>query len=154
MDVKISGKPKNITKKETRALLNWVARELCVDRYKTPIFIKLKFIKNLMKSRRYRGSAIWDDNNHRPREFTVEVDANLTKKLSTETILHEMVHVKQYAKGELKDLMRYFSLKRWGSRLVDESKIAYDRLPWEKEAYKLEEVLFQKWKEYKSKKRQ
>lgn len=142
MDIKISGRPTKITKKETREILRWMARELCVDRYKTPLFINLKFVKNLKKKNGYRGSAIWDDDNHRPREFTVEIDSELTRSMSTKVLMHEMVHVRQYAQGKLKDLLRYFSLKRWGKRIIDEDKIAYRQLPWEKEAYRLEKKYY------------
>jgi len=43
----------------------------------------------------------------RPKEFTIRV-GNEDKKISKQlrTICHEMVHVKQYAKGEMKQLWR------------------------------------------------
>lgn len=151
MEILISGRPTKITKKETREILNWIDRELRVDRFKTPILINLKFIKNLKYKNGYRGSAIWDDDNHRPREFTIEVDSELSKSMSTKVLIHEMVHVRQYAEGKLKDLLRYFSLKRWGKRIINEDKIAYKQLPWEREAYRLEKKYYKIWRDYNKK---
>jgi|SaaInlStandDraft_1057018.scaffolds.fasta_scaffold222031_2 hypothetical protein len=50
------------------------------------------------------------------------------------TVCHEMVHVKQYVKGELRDM------RQWKSRRVSDNT-SYADLPWEKEAYKMEEGL-------------
>lgn len=151
MEVNITGRPRNITKKETREVLEWIARELRVNHYKTPLSININFKKDLKKKTGYKGSAIWDDDNHRPKQFTVEIDAGISYRLSVTTLIHEMVHVKQYAKGQLKDLLRNFSLKRWGTKLIDEEKIAYKQLPWEKEAYRLEKIYYKNWKAYKRK---
>jgi hypothetical protein len=45
-----------------------------------------------------------------------------------------MVHIKQYVKGELGDF------RQWKSRKISDKTEYYD-LPWEKEAYRLEERL-------------
>lgn len=148
MKIQTSGHPKNITKKEIRDILKWAACEFRVNRFKTPLFIKLKFIQNLKKKHGYRGSAIWDDDNHRPREFTIEVDAGLTRRMTTITLLHEFCHVEQYARGRLKDLMRHYSLKKWEKKIINENKTKYMKLPWEREAYKLELELYEKWKKF------
>ena len=50
------------------------------------------------------------------------------------TVCHEMVHVKQYVRGELGDM------GRWKSRRVSDNT-SYSDLPWEKEAFKMEEGL-------------
>lgn len=51
------------------------------------------------------------------------------------TVCHEMVHIKQYIKGELDACG-----SRWKSRKVPD-KTAYADLPWEKQAFKMEEQL-------------
>ena len=58
------------------------------------------------------------------------------------TIIHEMVHVKQFARDE----MNGYDM-RWKSKIIS-VETDYMDLPWEKEAYKLEEKLIsQIWKE-------
>jgi len=63
-------------------------------------------------------------------------------------ITHEMVHVKQHARNELKDC-KAIALKKWKG----EDHIAlyttveeYMNLPWEEEAYRLQEVLLNEYK--------
>jgi hypothetical protein len=62
-----------------------------------------------------------------------------------ETIAHEMVHVKQYSKGELVDLSRSNST-RWQNNIIDKSTNYWD-LPWEIEAHGKELGLFIRWAE-------
>mgnify|MGYP000160601495 CR=1 FL=1 len=55
-------------------------------------------------------------------------------------LAHELVHAKQFIKGEL-----HPNLNRWKS--LDYSNTAYSRQPWEKEAYLLEDKLLETyWK--------
>lgn len=53
-------------------------------------------------------------------------------------LAHELVHAKQFIKGEL-----HPSLNRW--RKIDYSNTAYSRQPWEKEAYLLEDKIVEKF---------
>ncbi len=96
------------------------------------------------------GNATWEDDNHRPREFTIEVNASKHIRLRRmlETVTHEMVHVKQFAKGEMKDLMsRPANIRKWMGKEVDMNTISYWDLPWEIEAYGRETGLFVRWAE-------
>lgn len=96
------------------------------------------------------GNATWEDENHRPREFTIEVNAdkNLRLRKILETVAHEMVHVKQFAKGEMKDLIsRPANIRKWMGKEIDTNAISYWDLPWEIEAYGREAGLFVRWAE-------
>lgn len=53
-------------------------------------------------------------------------------------LAHELVHAKQFIKGEL-----HPNLNRWKS--LDYSNIAYSRQPWEKEAFLLEDKIVEKF---------
>lgn len=81
------------------------------------------------------------------REFNIEIDKRLSEDDFISAVCHEMVHVKQFARGETKDVNLF--TKRWKGEeylsaysTVDE----YMNLPWEKEAYELQEVLLKKFK--------
>ena len=81
------------------------------------------------------------------REFNLEIEKTLDEEDFITAICHEMVHVKQFARGETQDINIF--TKRWKGTeylsaysTVDE----YINLPWEKEAYKMQEELLQKWK--------
>ena len=91
------------------------------------------------------GTCIWEDDNNRPREFTIEVYSNMRKRRIMETICHEMVHVKQFARGEMKDMMQGPSKTRWKGKDVDRKDTHYYDLPWEIEAHGRELGLFIRW---------
>lgn len=63
------------------------------------------------------------------------------------TLAHEMVHVKQYATGELRDYVKSTSLNRWQGKIIDDSKISYWDRPWEIEAFGREFGLYARFKE-------
>lgn len=70
------------------------------------------------------------------REFTVTVNKGLRLADFIGTIVHEMIHVKQYARNEL----RYVDGKTmWKKK--DHTNTDYENAPWEKEAYRLEKEL-------------
>ena len=121
--------------------------EYCADKLKLNDSIRLdiEFSRNLYKEDGILGEVDFDDTNHRPKEFTMTVDSSVSRRRIMETIAHEMVHVKQYAKGELVDLSRCGSTK-WQNNLVD-SETNYWDLPWEIEAHGKELGLFIRWAE-------
>ena len=71
------------------------------------------------------------------RQFDIEVSRDLSLKDYVTALCHEMVHVKQYARNELGGYGG-----RWKKSKVPEGT-PYMDLPWEKEAYRLEEKLTQ-----------
>jgi len=67
-------------------------------------------------------------------------DTTFTLKEMMLNLAHELVHAKQFIKGEL-----HPSLNKW--KRLDYSNVAYSRTPWEKEAYLLEDKLLEThWK--------
>ena len=86
------------------------------------------------------------DCDYRPREFDIEIDNQLPMHMYIETLLHELWHVYQHVKGDLKD--------RYGKRCwkgVDHSQIDYEKQPWEKEAVKMEQILYREYKSFSKK---
>tara|TARA_B100001996_G_scaffold2766_1_gene2402 strand:+ start:328 stop:750 length:423 start_codon:yes stop_codon:yes gene_type:complete len=85
---------------------------------------------------------VWSvDCDYRPREFDVEIHNQMSVEDYTKTLLHELWHVYQHVKGLLKD--------KYGKRLwkgVDHSEVDYSDQPWEQEAHKMEEVLYEKYR--------
>ena len=70
------------------------------------------------------------------REFCIEIDKNLDGDDLITAICHEMVHVKQYARGEL-DI---------NGKVAYNTMEEYLSLWYEQEAYKLQEVLLEEFK--------
>ena len=55
----------------------------------------------------------WEFDNHRSRDFIITIDCKLNKKETLLALAHEMVHVKQYVKGEMKDIFRPARMVKW-----------------------------------------
>jgi len=90
----------------------------------------------------------WTDDNNNCREFTIGVDKSLSKKETLLALAHEMVHLKQYAKGEMKDIWKPVRMVRWqGERYLHE-EMDYWEQPWEIEAYGREKGLYFKFLNY------
>ena len=97
------------------------------------------------------GYCLPDDNadQDRPREFTIEINRTSRLRRMLETVAHEIVHAKQFARGEL----YWSSVKgqnRWQGKWLSNSKKAvkdYWDNPWEIEAHGRECGLFVRWAE-------
>ena len=81
----------------------------------------------------------------RPRTFEIEIERSLRLRRLLETVAHEMVHVKQYARGELYQGVR-IAKHRWQGKWVSNSLDYWDQ-PWEVEAHGREAGLFIRWAE-------
>lgn len=141
MLVTVTGTNKKISDL-TESLVNYCAKKL---KLKDSISIDVEFSKTLYKEDGILGEVDFDDSNHRPKEFTITVDSTGSKRRIMETIAHEMVHVKQYSKGELVDLSRSGET-RWQNQPVNGDTNYWD-LPWEIEAHGKELGLFIRWAE-------
>lgn len=87
----------------------------------------------------------WIDDNHRSRMFIITIDRTLSRKETILALAHEMVHLKQYARGELKDIFRPAKMTKWmGKKYVTEN-MDYWETPWEIEAYGREKGLYMKF---------
>ena len=73
------------------------------------------------------------------REFEIEIDKSLPLRTLLTTVAHEMVHVKQFARGELTEK------QAWMGKTYDINKTQYWDLPWEIEAHGREVGLFIRW---------
>ena len=87
----------------------------------------------------------WEYDNHRSRDFIITIDSKLNKKETLLALAHEMVHVKQYAKGEMKDIFRPVRATKWFGEKYDADNMDYWEQPWEIEAYGRERGLYFKF---------
>ena len=78
------------------------------------------------------GHCLEEDSN---RDFTVTIRRGLNTRDLATTLIHEMIHVKQYARKELRNVN---GVTLWKSQ--EHAKVKYDEAPWEIEAYALEEM--------------
>ena len=99
---------------------------------------KMRTLEITVNIKKLTGDAVgWCMMEDTNREFEIEVANNLSLKELVTTICHEMVHVKQYAR---KETCGYG--EKWKGKMID-PKTAYSDLPWEKEAYRMQDKLAQ-----------
>ena len=117
--------------KKQRELITDVAY-FCVDRLMPRMkTLEIEIQINNLKDQAVGYCMMQDDN----RTFELEVDKKLDDDELITTVCHEMVHVKQYARNEL------------GINDNHDGENYYDLL-YEKEAYELQEILLEEYKEY------
>lgn len=107
-------------------------------RLRENISLKIKFNKNI----NYWGLAYIDDYNDqgKARKFVIEIHPWIGAREIFKTLAHEMVHVRQYAKGHTNE-----SLSKWKGTPINPDTIDYYHHPWEMEAYSMETCLYTKF---------
>lgn len=70
--------------------------------------------------------------------YTIRLDAGDSETVIS-TLAHEMVHIKQFARGELRMLYTGYCAKWKGEKYLDDAH--YETCPWEVEANSIEPVL-------------
>ena len=110
-------------------VVKWSIKKLNLHRIRT---LNLTFSIKTLKSL-YGQLEQLDD---KRREFSVVLDKNVDTKDLIRTVIHEMVHIKQYIRKEM-DSEIVGSRMRWKSKTYPYD-IEYNDMPWEKEANKLE----------------
>ena len=109
--------------------VKWSIKKLNLHRIRTlNLTFSIKSLKSL-----YGQLEQLDD---KRREFSVVLDKNVDTKDLIRTVIHEMVHIKQYIRKEM-DSEIVGSRMRWKSKTYPYD-IKYDDMPWEKEPNRLE----------------
>jgi hypothetical protein len=140
MYLKTKGKPLRVPVKLCKDATKWYAHRLLGSRLYHNIEVELHFTNTDMDDDVY-AYCDWNDSNYKARDFTITVRKDLSKKQTLLAIAHEMVHVKQYAKGELYDLLRSRKCK-WQGEVYESYNTGYWNLPWEIEAHRREKILY------------
>jgi len=106
-----------------------------------PRFRTLEIEVNLKKMNDDAVGYCWMGDTNR--EFEIECSRDVTLKELVTTVVHEMIHVKQYARKEMNDNLVEGGCAVWRGKKVSPNTTYY-KLPWEKEAYKLQDKYAQK----------
>jgi hypothetical protein len=137
-------------KKHASSIASFALTKLMTNRLSNSLSIKIHIAKGLHQKGEVLGDAIWmdDEPSRRPKEFVVRVDAEIGLRNLCMTIAHEMVHVKQWASGEMYEYNNHlFETSRFNGKQVNRNKIDYWDLPWEIEAHGRELGIFIRWAE-------
>jgi hypothetical protein len=144
MKLSIVNKPKKISFKLIRQAADFYAGILLSPQLNKNLYVKLMFAE---LDEDYATASISDEEENwsRPREFVIEIDSSQSKRGILQRLAHEMTHVKQIAKGEMKDYVKMPSKVRWQDYIYEcdeNDHFDYWTSPWEVEAYGNEKCLY------------
>mgnify|MGYP000417874115 CR=1 FL=1 len=117
-----------------------------MPRLKDKLYITIEFEQGLYENYFINGDCVVDGEDFRPRDFIIRLDANISNVEMLTTVAHEMVHVKQMARDELRQYSRIKGHRFNGLFISDETEY-WDR-PWEIEAHGREQGLLRQWIEH------
>ena len=151
--VKVTGKNDLVSHGETKQIVKLFSRLLISKRLCPKLEITVRFVKNI----NIMGETeVIEEGLRLPRTFEIFVRNTEPKIRQIKTIAHEMVHVKQYARGELKNSYGHYVIGRgpkamrigghgfrWNKKFYHNNEENYYNTPWEIEAYGREVGLYQ-----------
>lgn len=140
MNILLRDVPRRFNRNLIMRAIQFYGSQLMTSRLLSAIDIEVTFVRNLYDKEGGVGFCQWEDDNHRPREFTILVDHSLEHEETLSILAHEMVHVKQWARSEMKTLSKNL---KWQGRVDDWDDMGYDNLPWEREAVEKEVKLLE-----------
>lgn len=138
MNINIRGKTKTLCKAEIKFATAFFATYIMGEKLAKNLDIEVVF-ENQGKLAEGHCSPL--DAEKRPRIFEIGISPNLSRRKMLQCLAHEMVHVKQYAKGELSSEL--ITAKWLGKTYkITNSFEDYLNWPWEVEAYGRDRSLY------------
>ena len=143
MKLFVTGKSKKVSCEEYEYAVDWMMDLLVSSQMKRHLTINLI----LKKKKGLKGLTEFIDCEKKPREFKVIIDPTLSRKSQLSTLAHELVHVKQFAKLELRG-WTIGSKQKWKEDFIDHDEVSYWDFPWEIEAYGKEIGMYIRYKDH------
>ena len=112
-----------------------------LPRIQDRLVLQIKGSASLLEDDGLYGYTDYLDDDPWERMFEIKIHSKLGYRAFIETYIHELVHVKQFAKGEMKHLARTPDVLNWRRNRIDTRLYDYWDLPWEDEAHRLERPL-------------
>ena len=151
MILNICGKPSKVSKQQIANAVYFYAEYLMSERLLKNIELEIVLEKGLMASERDQAYCVNLSENKTAREFEISIDAGLGKRSMLLALAHEMVHVKQYALGELRYNRRQ-RLHRFQGISYHPNYLYWEQ-PWEIEAFGRELGLYRMFTESEKRKK-
>lgn len=137
MNIDIVGKSKTICKAELKFAVAFFAEYLMGTKLAKSLELDIHFEKHDMAD----GHCATIEVARRPRIFEIGLNPNLQRYKMLQTIAHEMVHVKQYAKGELSNDLKTAKFNG-KTHSMPQTLEEYLNSPWEIEAFGRDQGLY------------
>ena len=143
MLIKVYGSKSPRLKALIRDAVEYAGQKLMSKRVLDTIELSIKMKDGLDEN---VAEVEWLEDNVKPRTFEICIDRSQSEMLQVICVMHEMVHVKQYAIGELIQSLKDCKKNKWKkTEWIDDSKVTYYDLPWEIEAHGREKGMLLEW---------
>ena len=146
MNVTVSG---NKSKRQARTLeraAEYYASLLMSNRTIQTVHLEISLKKKLDDN--VEGYCYFVESSSGYKKFYIELLKNFPIDDLLLSLAHEVVHLKQFAIGELKHASHLKNSYKWQGKFYDEGKIHYYDLPWEIEAHGRERGLYSRFVEH------
>ena len=142
MDIFVDGENSAMTDEETKVAVTWFAERLLGKRLARNVSIDVQFDEDMDA---YGYAANMDEIERNPRVFELQISSKIPKNRQIEVMAHEIVHIKQMARNELRmkagvkvfhdgTVVRH-DVGIWMGKEYLVNEDTYFDLPWEIEAY-------------------
>lgn len=118
-----------------KSLAEFIVNKFFTKAKQNKLNIVVTFKKGLFEKTNQYANCIWEDEHYRPFDFTIQIDPDQKIQLLLNSLAHELVHVKQWAKGEFYQLQRETNVYKFNGQRWDTDKVDYWDTPWEIEAH-------------------
>ena len=118
-----------------KSLAKFIVNKFFTKPKQNKLNIEVTFEKGLFEKTNQYANCIWEDQHYRPFDFTIQIDPDQKIQLLLNSLAHELVHVKQWAKGEFYQLQRETNVYKFNGQRWDTDKVDYWDTPWEIEAH-------------------
>ena len=138
MNIEIRGKTKSMCKAEIKFATAFFAKYLMGDRLAKNLDIEIAFED---QGKSTEGHCFPTEHSRKTRMFEIGINPKLRRYKMLQCLAHEMVHVKQYARGELSNEL---VTAKWQGKVFKLTNSFEDYLnwPWEVEAYGRDRALY------------
>lgn len=136
METHLENVPDHVDARKVRQALRSYGKKL---RLPEPIAVTVRWVKSACKT---DLAELQCDG---PQWFEIELNSRYRGYTVYHTLAHEMVHVRQWARGDLKDGPEGRVLWKKRVRVWDTEAFSYWDSPWEVEARGLEQSLYQRF---------
>jgi len=139
MEIIVKGRNEIISKEEMKYVANFFGEILLGKRLARNIYLEI-YNTDFGNFKEAGYCHYTDLDSRKPRDFWIEINNKMRYHEQVETLAHEMVHLKQFARGEWKQHEKYGQYTWMGRRMfipdhLYDKKYEKKQLPWEKEAY-------------------
>jgi len=136
MDINITGRINAQTKRQFKEAVMYYVGRLMTSQMLKNITIDVSIRKNVENNDEGFCEVVGWNSLSKPRDFKVVIKKDESVRKMLMTLAHEIVHVKQYAVGELSE-----NHASWRGKRINED-VDYWESPWEIEAFGRERGLY------------